>query len=63
MWVGLAMWLLETAFFGWHATSHSTVESFFNQLSLVLILYGIVGSWLKSFKTVINIKTGALEIK
>ncbi len=41
--LGLAIWLIETAFFGWNWTAHSSAERFWDTVSGVLLFWGIVG--------------------
>jgi len=55
---GITLWLVETAFFGWNATSQSGVESMLNEISVILMALGALGSIVHSAaaKVTINIK-------
>ncbi len=43
-WLGLVIWLVETACFGWNVHAQSSLETFFDTLSGGLILYGVAGN-------------------
>lgn len=55
---GCALWLIETAFFGWNSVAKSVPEEMFNSISFILILYGAIGSLVRSNapKIIINSK-------
>ncbi len=56
---GLALWLMETACFGWNLYSSGVPESMFNTISLCLMFYGFFGGLIAAYKnphTVINAK-------
>jgi hypothetical protein len=55
---GLSLWLLETAFFGWNRATQSVPEDMLNQISLIFMAIGAIGSIVRSAaaKVTINIK-------
>lgn len=56
---GLAVWLVETACFGWNHDSSGVPESMFNTISLIIGFYGFFGGLIDAYKnphTVINAK-------
>ena len=62
LWAGLALWLAETAYFGWNMQAGSVQEEVLNTISLILMVYGVVGSWIKSIGVDIIIVSGESEI-
>ena len=41
--LGFALWLLETAYFGWNMKPKSAVEAILDSVSVMLIAWGIIG--------------------
>jgi len=48
--IALALWLGESAYFGWNKTAQSPVESFLDLLSGILLFWGIVGDLLRNVR-------------
>jgi hypothetical protein len=55
---GIAVWLLETWYFGWNESAVTVPEKMFDTLSLILIAYGTIGGIGSSIKTDLHIHTG-----
>ena len=54
---GLALWIIETAYFGWNPKSINNVERSLDCLSMIIIGIGMILSWTNQPKiTNINIK-------
>ncbi len=41
--IGLGLWIGETWYFGWNKTPENGVEAMLDNLSSILILWGIIG--------------------
>jgi hypothetical protein len=41
---GLLFWLIESTYFGWHATSQSGAESVCDLIATVTLMIGMIGS-------------------
>lgn len=41
--VGIFLWLIETAYFGWNKKPESGAETFLGVVSWVFILWGVIG--------------------
>lgn len=69
--IGVAIWLIETAVFGWNAKPGSVAEARWDGFAIVVILWGIIGdifsnleihkNYYKYKET--NIKAKTVEIK
>lgn len=69
--IGFAVWLTETAAFGWNSTPHSYAEAHWDGLGIVIILWGIIGDILSNVEfhknyykyKETNITTRKVEVK
>lgn len=41
--IGIALWLIETAYFGWNSKAQSTPEKMFDAIGWLLIIWGFIG--------------------
>jgi len=41
--LGIVLWILETALFGWNTTAQSAPEMILDVLSWLLIIWGVIG--------------------
>lgn len=48
--IALALWIGESAYFGWNRTAQSPAESFLDLLSGILLFWGIVGDLLRNVR-------------
>src|SRR5690242_16500526 len=46
--IGLALWIAETAYFGFHDKPQSGIEKMLDTISWVFILWGIIGNIVKT---------------
>lgn len=66
--IGIALWLAESAYFGWNEKPSGTPEKYLDLLSGVLIVWGIVGdvlrgvTFVKRNTTVNNINTKTVKV-
>lgn len=57
--IGIAIWLIETAAFGWNKTPHSYAEARWDGIGVIVILWGIIGDVL----TGVRITKSTHEVK
>ena len=60
---GLILWILETAAFGFNDEPINDFEHLTDIISILLVVYGSIGSLFSALKTVVNIHThGNIEV-
>lgn len=52
---GMALWLIESACFGWNRVAQSTTELIFDRISMIMIGYGAISNFLSQFRSVVNV--------
>lgn len=50
--IGLALWLAETAYFGWNDRPENGIEGALDIVSAVLIIWGVIGDITTNMKVV-----------
>ena len=54
--LGIAFWLCSTAYFGWNKEAVSVQEEMANQVSMVFILFGAIGSFFTNLKPQVTVE-------
>lgn len=61
--VGLVLWAVETAYFGFNKESQSGAESLLDNISFILIGWGILGDLLNGISISKSIKTDTIVVE
>lgn len=60
--IGLVLWFLETAYFGFNETPVNGVEKMLDSVATITMAYGFLGMFTSTLKTQVNVKADRFEI-